>query len=244
MLKTFDVLSYHTFASAGRPKRQARKSEEISSPIYSVPASRRSSKHIELKVVFGFDAKIRGALQAKRGDIVRQINAINGWLLVQALDGREGYIPATYCVPCKQRVDDPSAAVGLSVASVSSGIGPSIGQSEDEGLKDVDNERHDRVKTKGLGTAIAVFDFLAEQPEEVSMLRGDRMIVLKDDNPDWLRVLSDEGIEGMVPKSYVYRQDRIEGKAHKQQHVHCCMHTRRTNNLSGVSVQISARAEQ
>lgn len=205
------MLNYHTFASAGRPGRR----EPHSPTAPSSATSRRNSQSIELEVIYGFDAKIPGTLEAKQGEIVRQISAINGWLLVRAAGGRQGYIPGAYCAPCKSELADASShsaagATGLSVMSISSGIGPSM-----EGLRDLNSERQDTPDSdvRALGTATAVFDFLAELPAEVSMLRGDKLIVLKDDDPDWLLVVTDEGFQGMVPKSYVFRQDTtVEGK--------------------------------
>ena len=212
------MLSYHTFPSLGRQENVA-SPEESSAPLSACSSSRRDSESLYLEVSFEFDSKISGTLQAKRGDVVCQINAINGWLLVRAEDGREGYIPAGYCSPyvseqAEESSPSATAAGGLSVMSISSGIGPSIGnsQSREDGLRDSDSARQDTPDIQNLGTAIAVFDFLAERTTEVSMLRGDRMTVVSDGDPDWLRVLTEEGLEGLVPKSYVFRPARSEGE--------------------------------
>jgi hypothetical protein len=187
--------------------------EATSSPLSIVG---KDSSNLYLEVNFEFESNISGTLQAKPGDIVCQINAINGWLLVRANDGSEGYIPATYCSPYVSEEAEGSspsatAAAGLSVMSISSGIGPSIGtsQSREDGLRD---SRQHTPEFQHLGTAIAVFDFLAEQMTEVSMLRGDRLTVVGDGDPDWLRVVTDDGQEGLVPKSYVFRPASTEGK--------------------------------
>ena len=128
--------------------------------------------------------------------------------------------------PFRPRRTDPAAAApaaarrhlsGSKADTISSGIGPSqYGEESSKETSPIDLNQSTKseqdINKQVLGVATAVFDFLAERPDEVSVLRGDKVRVLNEDDPDWLWIQTEHEIRGYIPRSYVYWAGKSQGK--------------------------------
>eukprot|EP00118_Oscarella_pearsei_P004114 m.17097 g.17097 ORF g.17097 m.17097 type:complete len:373 (+) comp27319_c0_seq2:619-1737(+) len=189
-----------------------------------------------ITVQFDFNVSTEGTVAVGKGSKVIQLHAVNGWLYVRTSDGKEGYIPASYCSRStsssssvrERRLEgdnrpSPSRPVKPrhlpKAASLSSGIGLSQNGDSIKGASPPAESLRGNTGKKALGVATAVFDFLAENCNEASMLRGDKVTVLSEDDPDWYWVRTEDKAEGFVPRTYVY----WAGKS--QETCECCRQT-------------------
>lgn len=61
-----------------------------------------------------------------------------------------------------------------------------------------------RSVTGAKGLYVALYDFVAQEPDEIDIREGDLLELLMDDRVDWVLVLVQEtGLSGYVPRSYV-----------------------------------------
>lgn len=51
--------------------------------------------------------------------------------------------------------------------------------------------------------AVVLYDFTADGEDELSVKEGESLIVLERDGDDWWRIRNSDGLEGVVPASYM-----------------------------------------
>lgn len=54
-----------------------------------------------------------------------------------------------------------------------------------------------------IGTVKALYDYTAQQDEELSFQEDDVMILYENDDPDWFLVKAKNGTIGLVPSNYI-----------------------------------------
>eukprot|EP00118_Oscarella_pearsei_P013044 m.100669 g.100669 ORF g.100669 m.100669 type:complete len:508 (+) comp37094_c0_seq29:4761-6284(+) len=133
-------------------------------------------------------------LAVKKGDIVRVLYRTGEWLYVSKKLGAEGYIPAGYCrayaAPAVVHQYDEGKKKELFLSQqqhTTGGVG--------SGPKTKKFEKRDRVE--------ALYNFRAEERDDLSIAKGDRLVVTDEQDSDWLWVKNSAGEEGCVPVTYV-----------------------------------------
>jgi actin cytoskeleton-regulatory complex protein SLA1 len=80
------------------------------------------------------------------------------------------------------------------------------GEDEDdeveEGFPQMEQENDDSEETAG-ETATALYDFAADGEDELSVKEGERLLVLERDGDEWWKCQNTDGVEGVVPASYL-----------------------------------------
>lgn len=60
---------------------------------------------------------------------------------------------------------------------------------------------HDHTEESGSG--IALYDFVADGNDELSISEGEHLIILERDGDEWWKCRNQHGVEGVVPASYI-----------------------------------------
>ncbi|KAK3744578.1 hypothetical protein QZH41_004992 [Actinostola sp. cb2023] len=63
--------------------------------------------------------------------------------------------------------------------------------------------------------AIALYDYNAQQKEELSIKKNEKLIII-DDSQTWWKVRNEQSLSGYVPSNYVGRKDSIRSKFKKK----------------------------
>ena len=73
------------------------------------------------------------------------------------------------------------------------------------------DSRAERAKAVDDGNewCIALYDFIADGDDELSVQEGDHLILLEKDSDEWWKVRDSAGREGVVPASYVELDERV-----------------------------------
>ncbi|KAG5936850.1 hypothetical protein E4U53_000138 [Claviceps sorghi] len=159
------------------------------------------------KMLYSFDASGDGELTVSEGREVLLLEPDDGsgWVKVRA-GYKEGIVPASYveftassAPPALARPESSysnsttsSAVLSTAAAAAAAGIakkkGPAVAP---------------RRGAKKLKYAEALYEYVAQSPDEHSMVEGERFVLVKEDTGDgWVEV-EKAGVRGSVPASYV-----------------------------------------
>jgi hypothetical protein len=115
----------------------------------------------------------------------------SGWVKVKAPSGdRAGLVPATYIDILEPVTRTESRSSGTAGASGSKKKGPSVAPKR--GGKKVEY-------------MVAVYDFDATAPDELTIRTGDKIVIMKEDSGDGWTVGELNGMSGSFPTSYAQR---------------------------------------
>ena len=166
----------------------------------------------KMVVVRDFSPCVDDELEVKRGQHVKALYQENEWRFVVAEDGKEGFIPYTYCIPIADKNWKPVSKPrdeNMAVSRLSELVDnvqhvPSSSSSEtDITVHHVLPAENDFVK-KHLGQYIVLFDYNAMQEDDISTQRGEMVTVLNKDDPDWYWVRTEDGThEGFIPRKFL-----------------------------------------
>jgi hypothetical protein len=107
------------------------------------------------------------------------------------------------------KADSPPAQVVKKATSVHFGKEPEYIPPREASVDDYEPEP----ESAGAGAqedgaaADALYDFVADGDDELSVSAGDRLVVLDKEGDDWWKVRNVHGAEGVVPASYVQVRD-------------------------------------
>ncbi|XP_033635864.1 SH3 domain-containing protein Dlish-like [Asterias rubens] len=140
----------------------------------------------KMTVLNDFIASLKDELTVRKGETVDILDVDRKWAFVAAGSGR-GFVPLSCLGP------HPVRARSTVIAS-------STLQSQNE-----DNVGSVSVFTKDpCGHYVALYDFMAQDEDDLSVVCGECVISLNEEDPDWAWVQKSNGDEGFVPRSYLY----------------------------------------
>lgn len=185
----------------------------------------------KMVVLQDFSPGAEKELEVKRGQEVFQLYKENDWCYVITVDGREGFIPESFCLGV---TNSPSVKLKSKDSPRNSGEyrsfdtfdSDSFFSCNEDYVNDVtDNGPKSPVPLSQLnvvdyqniaavpevrpfrktshGHFIVLFDFTAQDENDVTVERAELLDVLNIEDPDWSWVRRGNGEEGFVPKSYI-----------------------------------------
>lgn len=165
--------------------------------------------NIRVKVIQSYDPVDEEEIKVRKGHYVKILYQQNDWIYVVDSSGNEGFIPLCYC---------STANVSTESKSSTSGYEDSFEDSEDGAGERTTfisyNEplTRDSHNTKSMtyfpkrayGPQLTVlYDYTARDENDLSVCRGEFVMLLNDQDADWVWVSTEDGEEGFVPRSFV-----------------------------------------
>lgn len=77
------------------------------------------------------------------------------------------------------------------------------GPEEAEEEQDIQDEEHSIQDDEEQDMAVALYDFNADGEDELTVKEGENLTVLERDGEEWWKCRNAEGLEGVVPASYL-----------------------------------------
>lgn len=171
-------------------------------------ASLGKPANIRVKVTQSYEPVDKDELKVRKGQYVKILYQQNDWVYVVDSSGNEGFIPLCYCSTRNVSTDSKSST---------SGYEDSFEDSEDgvtERTTVVFNEpliresHNSNTMTyfpkRAYGPQLTVlYDYTAHDENDLSVCRGEFVMLLNDQDEDWIWVSTEDGEEGFVPRSFV-----------------------------------------
>ena len=187
-------------------------------------ASLEKPANIRVKVTQTYEPVDDEELKVRKGNCVKILYQQNDWVYVVDSSGNEGFIPFCYCSIANTSADSNSK-------SSTSGYEDSFEESDDgNGEKTMTHDelhftRTEKPETnlvsyfpkRAYGPQLTVlFDYKAHDENDVSVSRGEFVVLLNDQDEDWVWISTEDGEEGFVPRTFVVSHV-CEGKYSAQQ---------------------------
>ncbi|XP_074597199.1 dachs ligand with SH3s [Brevipalpus obovatus] len=181
----------------------------------------------KMVVLHDFTPCVDDELEVKRGQIVNILYQENDWVYVIGDDGREGFIPHSYCTSYCTPLDSQLATIALNVKHKKETNDSDIclDSSKDSDQDQLNSseadsrfassssvEVHPFFKVPS-GHHIVLFTFIARDENDVSVERGESVTVLNREDPDWFWVVRSDGQEGFVPSAFVCPLDMVQDQS-------------------------------
>lgn len=201
----------------------------------------------KMVVLQDFNPGAEKELEVKRGQEVFQLYKENDWCYVITVDGREGFIPESFCLGV---TNSPSVKSKSKDSPWNSGEYRSFDTFDSDSFFSCNEDYVNDVTEKSPvplsqlnvvdyqniaaipevrpfrktshGHFIVLFDFTAQDENDVTVERAELLDVLNIEDPDWSWVRRGNGEEGFVPKSYICpveplkAQEKMLALQHKQ----------------------------
>ncbi|XP_062603372.1 uncharacterized protein LOC134265141 [Saccostrea cucullata] len=186
----------------------------------------------KMVVLQDFTPQAEREMEVKRGQEVFQLYKDKDWSYVITVDGREGFIPESYCLGVSNSPSIQSKPKSKDLPwnsgeykSFDSFDSDSFFSCTDDYVNDIAENAQNSAALNPLnvvdyqnvtvtpevrpfrktshGHFIVLFDFTALDENDVSVERAELLDVLNIEDPDWSWVRRGNGEEGFVPKSYI-----------------------------------------
>lgn len=164
--------------------------------------------NIRAKIVHDFTSSDREELNVSKGRYVVILFQQNDWLYVKDSTGKEGFVPCSYCSTFNVSTDSKSSTSGY--------------EESFEGSDDVEQELHKHHKhhkhrarntittpttyfpKRPYGPKMTVlYNYKAKFENDVRVMRGETVMLLNDQDPEWLWIATEDGEEGFIPRNFV-----------------------------------------
>ena len=165
--------------------------------------------NIRVKVMQSYDPVDKEELKVRKGHYVKILYQQNDWVYVVDSSGNEGFIPLCYCSTSNVSTDSKSSTSGYE----DSFDGSEDGAGERTTLvvysEPLTRDKHNAklityFPKRAYGPQMTVlYDYTAHDENDLSVCRGEFVMLLNDQDEDWLWVSTEDGEEGFVPKSFV-----------------------------------------
>ena len=171
-------------------------------------ATSEKPANLRVKVTHNYDSVDKDELMVRKGQFVKVLYQKNDWIYVVDSLGNEGFIPYCYC---------STANTSTGSKSSTSGYEDSI-EDSDEGAERNTCTLANRICTKEKRTSSSItyfpkraygpqltvlHDYKAQDENDVSVCRGEFVMLLNDQDEDWYWVVTEDGEEGFIPRTFV-----------------------------------------
>ncbi|KAK3749564.1 hypothetical protein QZH41_019702 [Actinostola sp. cb2023] len=188
----------------GAPKGRITGSNSIDSLVGIAKKEEDDDSDFEpqkMVVLHDFIPCVEDEVSVKRGEHVKALYQENDWIYVVKGDSKEGFIPFTYCV-LEEEYDKRKEKI--KAASL---------QKKNSPLRDSVVTLHDlqpaQFAKQSYGEFVVKFDFDAIDEDDITVKKGDIVVVLNRDDQDWYWVRKKSGREGFIPKDFVTKIEQI-----------------------------------
>jgi len=166
--------------------------------------------NIRVKVMKSYDPVDAEELKVRKGHYVKILYQQNDWAYVVDSSGSEGFIPLCYCSTTNVSTDSKSSTSGYEDSFEDSEDG--VGERTAVAVFSETITSHDSHNSQSMtyfpkrayGPQLTVlYDYTAHDENDLSVCRGEFVMLLNDQDQDWLWVSTEDGEEGFVPRSFV-----------------------------------------
>lgn len=187
--------------------------------------------NIWVKIIHDFESSDCEELRVQKGQFVKIIYQQNDWLYVVDSLENEGFVPFSYCSTFN--TTSKSVTTGSEDCYESSdNLNDSFERLTIEKLnlkkhKESYSKSRTRTRNKQKSSPVTyfpkraygprmtvLFDYEAADENDVCVRRGDFVMLLNDQDPDWYWVMTESGEEGFIPRAFVMIHT-CEGKLSK-----------------------------
>lgn len=158
----------------------------------------------KMVVLHDFIPCVEDEVAVKRGQRVKSLYQETDWIYIITNDGKEGFIPFTYCVEEEEYDKRKEKQKGLQRNNFRNASFLDSLQIQ------TDTTPAFSFKKNNYGDYIVRFDFIACDENDINAQKGDKVRVLNKDDKDWYWVSNSQGVEGFIPKDFLVPCDRLQ----------------------------------
>ncbi|ELU02983.1 hypothetical protein CAPTEDRAFT_176611, partial [Capitella teleta] len=159
------------------------------------------SEVIQVVAKYDYSAADDQELDIKKNEKLILLDDSKRWWKVQKLHGdRAGFVPSNYVKRCRQ--------------SIFTSLKNTLGRKKDKQRNGDALTDHSGYASDTLGSsvdssspAIAKYDYAPQKLDELSLTKGDRVLVIERSSDGWWRGKKDSGDNGWFPSNYVVEED-------------------------------------
>lgn len=171
-------------------------------------ASLAKPANVRVKIKQSYEPIDREELKVRKGQHVKILYQQNDWLYVVDSSGSEGFIPYYYCSTNSVSTDSKSSTSGYEDSFEESEDGTCVERtstSEPQFAKDKhETNAVSYFPKRAYGPQLIVlYDYRAQEENDVSVCRGELVMLLNDQDKDWLWISTEDGEEGFVPRTFL-----------------------------------------
>ncbi|XP_050510984.1 cytoplasmic protein NCK1 [Diabrotica virgifera virgifera] len=173
----------------------------------------KSSQDDICYVVAKYDYEHQGPqeLDLKKNERYVLLDDSKHWWKVQNSRGQAGYVPSNYV-----KKEKPSLFDSIK-KKVKKGSGSKTLPSNNSPSRTVESPNMARRlpadPSEAIGVAIVKYNYQAQQPDELSLVKGSRILILEKSNDGWWRGQS-SNISGWFPSNYTQEEGDIDDTVH------------------------------
>lgn len=158
----------------------------------------------KMVVLHDFIPCVEDETPVKRNEHVKALYQENDWIYVVKLDGKEGFVPFTYCI-----TEDEYEKRKEKIKSASMQKQTPIQNEHSVTFQDLQPSEFSK---QNYGEFVVKFDFNAIDEDDITVRKGEIVVVLNQDDNDWFWVKKNNGREGFIPKDFVTKIEQIASR--------------------------------
>lgn len=193
----------------GAPKGRTTSSNNVDSLMNIAKEEEVDDNDIEPKkmvILHDFIPCVEDETPVKRNEHVKALYQENDWIYVVKGDGKEGFVPFTYCVTEEEYEKRKEK---LKNAPAQKRNSP---QKNDLSIVTLQDLQPSEFSKQNYGEFVVKFDFNAIDEDDISVRKGDIVEVLNKDDQDWFWIRKESGREGFIPKDFVTKIEQIASR--------------------------------
>ncbi|KAK2557994.1 SH3 domain-containing protein Dlish [Acropora cervicornis] len=158
----------------------------------------------KMVVLHDFIPCVEDEVAVKRGQHVKSLYQETDWIYIVTNDGKEGFIPFTYCVAEEEYEKRKEKQKAFQRNNIRNASFLDSLQVQTDMFAPAFN-----FKKNNYGDFIVRFEFIACDENDINAQKGDKVTVLNKDDKDWYWVVNTRGVEGFIPKDFLVPFDRL-----------------------------------
>lgn len=158
----------------------------------------------KMVVLHDFIPCVEDEVAVKRGQHVKALYQETDWIYIITNDGKEGFVPFTYCVPEEEYEKRKEKQKGLQRNNFRNASFLDSLQVQTDPTPAFNFKKND------FGDYVVRFEFTACDENDINAQKGDIVRVLNKDDKDWYWVENVKGLEGFIPKDFLVPYDRLQ----------------------------------
>ena len=181
----------------------------------------------KMVVLHDFIPCVEDEVAVKRGQHVKALYQETDWIYVIANDGKEGFVPFTYCVPEEEYEKRKEKQKGLQRNNFRNASFLDSLQLQVQ----TDPTPAFNFRKNDFGDYVVRFEFTACDENDINAQKGDIVRVLNKDDQDWYWVANMKGAEGFIPKDFLVPYDKLQNGGKCTIKAYFCFYSHRLFDL-------------
>ena len=167
----------------------------------------------KMVAMHNFTPCVDDEVEVKQGEHIHVLYQENDWVYIITEDNREGFIPYTYCTTLENY---QSASTPPPTHTNNNDRPYSLSPlQESQENSDPESQRYltfgeldvpgsvQHFKKQSCGRYIVLFDFSAQDENDISVQRGEFVTVLNQEDESWFWIIKTDDQEGFVPSAFI-----------------------------------------